>query len=398
MIKSKKDFEIVDDYEIVYHFTTPGFEAPFFSSESKGGHIYSKDQWDATGGTTKGYADNPTGTGPFRFTEFREGQYILFEALDRHWRKVPDFKELQIFYVQESATRLAQLLAEEVHISEIDRALKAEVLTQGMKVEPSTLPGIQVGIFFGGNHLPDKKVEGPLSNPLVRQALNLAFDRKQIQETIFGGEGQLQEHVSVHPTDEVFDPAWKVYPYDPAKAKELMIQAGYPNGFSIELWTAVYPGAPELPVVAEATATMWKQLGVNVKIVESEFGKIRDIYRSRSFTGTQAFTFRGGFNPAFQQLQAHHVSPAVAGGPLHTYEDPFLDAHFRKFLDSKNIGERNQLLREMADFTYKNYANVPLLWLSGLAGINPKVVVEYKCSTGAYGPVRCHEYTQAVRR
>ncbi|MEK7806973.1 MAG: ABC transporter substrate-binding protein, partial [Chloroflexota bacterium] len=375
LIKSKDLFEIVNDYEIVLHCSTPCFEAPFFSSESKGGHIYSKDQWDATGGTTKGYADNPTGTGPFRFREFKEGQHIRFKRLEKHWRVVPDFKELQIFYVPEASTRLAQLLAGEVHISEIDRSLKAEVLKRGLKVESSTLPGISAAIFFGGNHISEKDVKGPLSNKLVRQALNLAFDRKAIQETIFGGDGELQQTPMVHSTDEVFISTWKLYPYDPVKAKELLAQAGYPNGFSMDLWTAVYPGAPELPQVAEAAATMWAKIGVKTKIIDSEFGKIRDRYRSRTFTGTEAFTFRGGLNPAFQQLQSHLASPAVAGGPLHTFEDPFLDANFRKFLDSNDVAERTRLQREMTDFSYKNYANVPLLWLGGLAGINPKVVV-----------------------
>lgn len=398
LIKSKDGFEIVNDYEIVYHFNVPGFESAFFSTESKGGHIYSKEQWDATGGTTKGYADKPTGTGPYRFVEFKEGQHILFEALDKHWRVVPDFKELQIFYVPESATRLAQLLAEEVHVAEIDRSLKPEVLKRGMKVEQSTLPGLQAGIFFGGNHLPDKNVPGPLSNKLVRQALNLAFDRKKIQETIFAGDGELQQTPMVHSKDEVFDPAWKLYPYDLVKAKELLAQAGYPNGFSIDFWTARYPGAPELPEVAEAAATMWLQIGVKAKIIDSEFAKIRDRYRSRTFTGTEVFAFRGGFNPAFQQIQSHLISPKVAGGPLYTYEDPFNDAQFRKYLDSSDVAERNRLLREIADFSYQNYANVPLLWLGGLAGINPKVVVDYKCATSAFGPVRCHEYTKAVRK
>ena len=75
-----------------------------------------------------------------------------------------------------------------------------------------------------------------------------------------------------------------------------------------------------------------------------------------------------------------------------------MDAQFKQFLVSRDRQERRQLLQEMTDFAYNNYANVPLLWLSGLAGVNPKVVVDYKCSTGAYGPVRCHEYTKAVRK
>jgi len=246
-VKSKDDFEIVNDQEIVLHLGIPGILVPYFSSFPQGNYMYSKDQWEATGGTLKGYFDKPTGTGPFRFREFKEGQYILFEALDKHWRKVPDFKELQIFYVPEASTRLAMLLAGEAHISEVDRSLKPEILKRGMKVEAATLPGLSTQIIFGGNHLPDKRVEGPLSNKLVRQALNLAFDGKKVQATIFAGDGDPMFLMGVHQKDEAFNPAWKLPTYDPKKAKELLAQAGYPNGFELELWVARYPGRQNYP-------------------------------------------------------------------------------------------------------------------------------------------------------
>jgi dipeptide transport system substrate-binding protein len=398
LVKSKTDFEIINDHEIVYHLGVPGILAPYYSSFPQGFFIYSKDQWDATGGTTKGYAEKPTGTGPYRFVEFKEGQHILFEAQNQHWRKVPEFKELQIFYVPEASTRLAQLVAGEVHVSEIDRALKPEVLKRGMKVVPATIPGISTQIAFGGNYLPDKRVEGPLSNKLVRQALNLAFDRQAVQKTIFGGDGELMVLPGVQGQDEAYNREWKLYPYDPQKAKELLVQAGYPNGFNLELWTARYPGAPELPEVAEAAATMWNAIGVKTKIVDSEFGPIRDRYRGRSWTGSQAYTFRGSADPSFRLIDSYYTSPGVGAPVLHFYEDPFVDERWKKFLNTVEPAERTKLLKEMANFMYDATPTVPLLWLSGLAGINPAVVAEYQCDFEIMGPTRCHEYTKAVRR
>ncbi len=398
--KSKNDFEIVNDHEIIYHLALPGVQLlPFISAGSlQSAYIYSKDQWEAIGGTTKVFAEKPTGTGPFRFKEFKEGQYILYEALEQHWRKVPEFKELQIFYVPEATTRLAQLLAKEVHITEIDRALKQEVLKKGMKVEVSTVPGIQVGIILGGNYLPDKRVEGPLSNRLVRQALNLAVNRQLIQQTIFAGEGEIQPIWSIHTKDEAFDPKWTVYPYDPVKAKDLMDKAGYPIGFGMELWTAKFPGAPEMPEVAEAVATMWKGIGVKVKIVETEFAGLRERYRTRAWTGTQGFTMRGGLQPGFRNIDGWFTSPGVGGGVVFAFEDPLLDEKWKRFARSLDFDERIQLLREMSDFVYQQYSVVPLLWLGALAGVDPDVVAEYKSNMFVFGPARHHEYTQAVQK
>jgi peptide/nickel transport system substrate-binding protein len=397
-IKSKADFEIVNDHEIIYHTAIPGLLVPYYSTNIQGYLMYSKDQWDAVGGTTKGYVDKPTGTGPFRFKELKEGQYILFEALDKHWRKVPEFKELQILYVPEAATRLAQLLTGEAQIAEIDRSLKSEILSRGMKVEPGNLPGLQVAILFGGNQAPDRKVEGPLSNKLVRQALNLATDRKQIQEKIFAGDGILVSNFHYLPQDEAFDPAWKVYPYDPAKAKQLLIDAGYANGFQMSLWTTKFPGAPEMPELAEALATMWKPIGVTVKIVDSEFAIIRPRYQASKMVGTDAWTMRSSAEPSIRGVDFWFTSPGVGGGGGWAHEDPFINERWTKWVNSADPVERRKLQTEIGQFLYDNYASIPLLGLSGLAGINPKLIVEYKCHTEALGPTRCHEYTQPVRK
>jgi peptide/nickel transport system substrate-binding protein len=396
-LKSKDDIEIVNDYEIVLHLGIPGILVPYFSQFPQGNYMYSKDQWDAVGGTTRGYQDNPTGTGPFRFREFKEAQHILYERLDKHWRVVPDFKEVQIFYVPEASTRLAMLLAGEAHISEVDRSLKPQILQRGMKVEAATLPGISTQIGFGGNHLSEKDVKGPLSNKLVRQALTLAFDQASIHKTIFDGDGERMVVAGVYNKDEAFNPDWK-FTYDPKKAKELMVQAGYPNGFDLELWVARYPGAPELPEVGEAAATMWKEIGVKAKIVESEFGVIRGKYISGAWTGTQAYTFRGSADPSFRLLDAYYTSPGVGAGVLHFYEAPFIDERWKKFLNSIDPVERTQILKDLGNFVYQEYAVIPLLWLSGLAGFNPAVVVDYKCDFEIMGPTRCHEYTKAVRK
>ncbi len=397
-IKSKADFEIVNDYEIIYHTAIPGLLVPYYSTHIQAFLMYSKDQWDSVGGTTKAYADKPTGTGPFRFKELKEGQHILFEAVDNHWRKAPEFNELQILYVPEAATRLAQLLAGEVQIAEIDRSLKKEILSRGMKVEPGTLPGLQVGILFGGNQGPDRRVPGPLSNKLVRQALNLATDRKLIQETIFGGDGVLVPVWHYLPHDEATNPAWKLYPYDSAKAKEAMVQAGYPNGFTMDLWTTRFPGAPEMPELAEALATMWKPIGVNVKIVDSEFAVIRSRYQASKMTATDAWTMRSSAEPSFRGVDFWFTSPGVGGGGGWAFEDPFVNERWTKFVNSIDPAQRRQLQTDIGQYLYDNYASIPILGLSGLAGINPKLIVEYKCNTEALGPTRCHEYTKAVRK
>ena len=143
---------------------------------------------------------------------------------------------------------------------------------------------------------------------------------------------------------------------------------------------------------------MWKQIGVDVKIVDSEFSKLRERYRGRSWTGNQAWTQRAAGDPAFWNFDAFFTSPGVGGGVVFAFNDPFIDERWKQFVGSIDPLVRQRALQDIGDFVYNNYATVPLLWLGGLAGIDPKVVAEYKCDTEGSGPAKCHEYTKAVRK
>ena len=113
LIKSASDIEIVNDHELVFHLTESEPELPWHLTQ--GFLIYSKAYFDKVG--INGYAAAPIGTGPFRFKEFKQGQYILYERVEKHWRQTPEFAELQLFYMPEDTTRLAALLTGELHIA-----------------------------------------------------------------------------------------------------------------------------------------------------------------------------------------------------------------------------------------------------------------------------------------
>ena len=87
LVKSKDAFEIVNDHEMVFNLARPEVELPFFLSDIQDFQIASKEYWDKVG--ADGYRKSPVGTGPFKFKEFKEGQYILYERVENHWRKTP---------------------------------------------------------------------------------------------------------------------------------------------------------------------------------------------------------------------------------------------------------------------------------------------------------------------
>ena len=113
------------------------------------------------------------GTGPFEFVERKVGSYVLYKRVENHWRKTPEYKELEFRWVPEGVTRLATLITGEVHISDVDRVLQKDAIAKGMKIFTSKLPAMQLQWQFGGMYFasPDKlDSKNPFVKPEVRQA------------------------------------------------------------------------------------------------------------------------------------------------------------------------------------------------------------------------------------
>ena len=125
------------------------------------------------------------GTGPFEFVERKVGAHVFYKRVENHWRKTPEYKELEMRWVPEGVTRLATLLAEEIHISDVERALQKDAAAKGMQTLSSQLPAIQHEWLFGGLYFasPDKlDTKVPLVDKRVRQAMNLAINRQAIAQ------------------------------------------------------------------------------------------------------------------------------------------------------------------------------------------------------------------------
>ena len=118
--------------------------------------IESKARWDAGGKEL--YGQKVVGTGPFEFVERKVGSHVLYKRVENHWRKTPEYKELEFRWVPEDVTRLATLISGEVQVSDVPRALQKDAAAKGMQVLTSKLPAIQHQWQFGGMYFasPDK--------------------------------------------------------------------------------------------------------------------------------------------------------------------------------------------------------------------------------------------------
>ena len=212
----------------------------------------------------QGLALRPVGTGPFRFVELVKDDHMIVEAFDKHWRGQPRIKRIVFKPIPEPFTRAAALRNGEVDlITTVPPTLAAELdKVAGVRVQrvPSTWQ-----IYLGLNAF--KK---PLSDVRVRQALNYATDVDAIIKNVMDGNGRRLEGPFT-PNVFGFDPSVKGYAPDPARARRMLAESGYPDGVEVTLDAPAgrYQGDKE---IAEALGGQWQKAGFRPKVQVAEWG------------------------------------------------------------------------------------------------------------------------------
>jgi peptide/nickel transport system substrate-binding protein len=193
------------------------------------------------------------GTGPWKFVEWKRDQHIRLEAFDGHWRGKPAFKNLIIRNIPEVATQIAEIKTGGVDLIRNVSADLVPELKSHAQTYVSSAPILRV------HYVELDMREAPFDKKAVRQAANYAVDKQAIIQKLMGGLGQ-QVATVVQPPTFGFEPEVKPFPYDPKKARELLAQAGYPNGVDITLHSAFVEFRP----IFEAITQMLTEVGIRV--------------------------------------------------------------------------------------------------------------------------------------
>ena len=390
-----RDIQIVGDYEVNWSTETPFPNLLEFISDSRQMGMMSAKYLADKG--EDGYNEDPVSTGPFQFVEYPINEYVLYERVENHWRQTPDFHELQLLFVPESATRLAMILAREVGMADMPRSLHQQALDRGFSIATSTRPFVQMWGIIGGQYYDDAASydpDDPLRNVKVREALNLAIDREALKKNFLNEKAEIQVMISMAMAHKDYNPRWEPYPYDPDRAKQLLTEAGYPNGFELELQTAVFQSSPELPDMTEAMITYFEAIGLKPDFTvldRSEFGRLqreRLLGRTLQIWGVPSTPFEVGWLPFGLSSRLGH---SVARWEYEELEQMWVD-----FLQLVDAEERTAQLRRMTEFFYVNFLIIPLFHLPEQVVYDPEIVDEYSVSMLGYGPTKGHEFTKAI--
>ena len=210
--------------------------------------------------------EHPVGTGPWKLVEWKHDDYLLFARNPSYFGGPPKEDSLRARILAEPSTAVAEFEIGNVDVLQVPADQTREWQDdESRKPMLSTTPALQL-VYIGIN-----TTRGPLADRRVRQALNYAVDINLIIERLLSGRGTRAAGV-IPPALGGYDKARNPYPYDPAKAKQLLAEAGHPNGIDVELWT----GATPIYVrIAETIQAYLAQAGIRCKIVQRESAAAR---------------------------------------------------------------------------------------------------------------------------
>lgn len=322
--------------------------------------------------------ENPIGTGPWKFVSRSLGERAVFSATSAHWRQTPEFKELELRAVPEPSTRLAMLKRGEADVIDVPLSFKRELDGQPFDIARAE-DAFSAYVFFTGMYqdkeAPAYNPDLPWRNLKVRQALNLAINRQAIADHIFQGEARPAAVPLPLPSHIGYKKSWAAPAYDPEKAKKLLAEAGYADGFEIELMSFPRPGVPDIPLMIEAVADLWSRIGVKVKIVKTDWGAIRPAVRARKVTYAAPLT-QGKSNP--------DVMAILIGAPFYMFTiSPELNEAVSDVKSAGTAEEMSSALGDLGDQMQAASAVVPVALLNQVYATNPKKIAAW--------PVKAHQ-------
>ena len=329
----------------------------FYSSATGAGWIVPKKYVEKVG--DEGFKKVPVGAGPYRFVSFTPGVELVVEAFEQYWRKPPSVKRLVLRSIPDDATRVVALKRGEVDIAYGMRGALAEEVRRSPGLTLKPVVGLVTNwIYFAEQWDP----KSPWHDRRVRLAANHAVDRQALNQAENLGFSRLTG--SIIPAS--FEFYWQppVHPYDPVKARQLLAEAGYPNGFD----AGDYFCDAAITYQCEPIASYLNALGIRTKL--------RPLERAAYFKGWAEKKFRGlihGGAGAFGNA-ATRIEAFVAGGGAYAYGSyADIDGLFREQASELDVKRREAMLHRIQQLVHEKVMTAPIWLNAGMNGVGRRV-------------------------
>lgn len=377
-----KSIDKVDDYTVKFTLTEPN--APMLANLAMDfATIQSKEYADALlkKGTPEQFDQIPVGTGPFSFVNYQKDAVIRYKAFPAYFGGPAKIDNLVYAITPDATARYSKLKKGECHVMIAPNPADIAGLKTDPVVNLLSQPGLNIAYLSFNTQKP------PFDKKEVRQAFNMAIDKAAIIKDVYQGAGQAAIN-PIPPTIWSYNTAVKDYPFDPAKAKQMLDAAGVKTPLDIDLWwmPVQRPYNPNAKRIAEMMQSDLAKLGINAKLVSYEWGEYRKrLQQGEHMTGQLGWTGDNGDPDNFFFLLG--CAAARPGGQnLAKWCNKDFDDLINKAKTISDVAERTKLY-EQAQVIVKEDA--PWFTIAHSVVYEPtrKEVVDYKVS-----PFGRHEF------
>jgi len=306
-----------------------------------------------------GFKQAPIGAGPYRFVSVTPGVELVLEATESYWRKVPSVKRLVFKSMPDPVTRLAALKSGEVDLAYgLGGELGEDVQrTPGLTLRPTPFASTHWLLFAD-----QWDARSPWHDKRVRLAAIYAVDRQAINEAQSLGFSQITGSIIPRSFDFYWQPP--VHSFDPAKAKQLLAEAGYPNGFEAgDLWCDAATSS-----TAEAILTYLQAVGIKTKLRPLERAGFMKEYQEKKFRNL-IYGLSGVSGNAATRLEVFTASSGMYAYGAY----PDIDDLFREQGAELDPQKRTAILHRIQELIYDKAMYLPLMQLASLSAYGPRL-------------------------
>ncbi len=314
----------------------------------------------------KDIAFNPVGTGPFQFVEWKQTDYVKVKKFDGYWKKgYPKVDSITWKPVPENGTRMAMLQTGEAHFVSSVPAEQAAAIQKNDKLTLTTADSIVL------RYLSMNTMHKPFDDIRVRQAVNYAINRDALIKVAFGGYGTKANFIV--PDGIKYAVKMDAWPYDPKKARELLAEAGYPNGFDVNLWGAYNDSTTQKAL--QFIQQQLRQVGIKVQVQALEIGQRVEWVQSAPdpatakvrmyYAGWSSST--GDADWALRPLLASESFPPKLNNTAY-YKNDVVDSSISKALKSTDDAELASLYKTAQEQIWKDAPWAPLVTQQNVTG------------------------------
>jgi len=355
-----REVAIVSPYRVrfILHEPFPDFMTYYGTLATGAGWIVPKKYFEQVG--SDGFKKAPVGLGPYKFVSNTPGVELVMEAYEGYWRKMPSVKRIVFKSVPEATTRMAMLKRGEVDLAYLLDSPQAQELKKDPNFKLAFSGGI--GTFYL-DFFDQWDPKSPWHDRRVRLAANYALDRKSLNEAENLGASRLNG--SIIPRTFEFALPIEPYPYDPAKAKQLLAEAGYPNGFDAG---DLYPWPP----YASTGETIGGFLGaVGIKT------RIRNMERAVFYTALASKKLHGicvCINAVYGNAASRMSETVPSDGSFAYGGYPDIDALFKQQARETDRKKREAMLHQIQRLLHERVRFGPIYDYIWPSGVSTKVV------------------------